>query len=207
MERSQALLAGFDLPLKIMTTKHKTPRIGAGKPIVMLDIDDVLCMSVPFNGYDVIDVFSGKRTDAELVFQKLFKSDSLEVLRRVHEEMSAELSYVISSTWRTEFDRDQMVRIFNATGASFVADSLRAGDAWCTPVLPGETRAQEINLWLQTHGRSEPFVILDDLYSGKSLLRGQMDSNHPWHQRIILCDECVGLLAQHECAIVAALSS
>lgn len=176
------------------------------KPTILLDIDDVLCMSVPYGGYDVIDAFAGRRTDIDHVLAKIFSTKALDVLRRAHDRMGGDVSYVISSTWRQAFDRDAMVMIFNGAGAGFIAESLLPGDAWCTTVIPGDDmRAQEIELWIRTHGRGEPFVILDDTHSGKSLVGAKADSVHPWHWRVVMCDEFVGLVDEHVGEIVAAL--
>jgi len=176
------------------------------KSTLVLDIDDVLCMSSPYGGFDVRDAMNGIRDDLGPILSKIFSSGALNVLRRAHDKMEGNLSYVISSTWRHVFDREQMVRIFNGAGASFVADSLFPDEAWCTPFLPGEDkRADEISLWNRTYSRGEPFVILDDTYSGKSLLGAKSNPNHPWFWRVVMCDEYVGLLEEHFGEILVAL--
>jgi hypothetical protein len=176
------------------------------RPIVFLDIDDVLCMSWPFGGRDVLAAYAGMRHDLQEMLPLLFSSRALNVLRRAHDKMGGQLSYVLSSTWREEFSREQMIEILTGAGAGFVADNLREGDAWRTPIHEGMVvRLCEIEDWLEAHGRGEPFVIIDDTYSGKSLMVAQADETHPWHWRIVICEEFVGLVEEHLYEMLTAL--
>lgn len=184
----------------MFTTRH--PPL----PTIILDIDDVLCMSFPYGGYEVLDNFAGTRDDMAQVLSNLFDRRALSLLRRIHEAMNGQVAYAISSTWRTVMTRDQMVQVFMGAGASFVAEGLIEGDAWATPVIEEhDVRAREIALWLQKYGNGQPFVILDDTYSGNSLVPALSDSAHPWHWRTVICQERVGLVLEHLGEAVTAL--
>ena len=183
-----------------------TPTRHPPLPTIVLDIDDVICMSFPYGGYDVIENFAGTRTDMADVLSQVFDRRALNILRRIHEAMHGRVAYTISSTWRTVLTRDQMVQVFLGADAGFVAEGLLEGDAWCTPVIEEDNvRAREIALWLQTHGNGQPFVILDDTYSGNSLVPALSDPTHPWQWRTVICQENVGLVLEHFGEAVTAL--
>ena len=184
-----------------------TPTRHLPLPTIILDIDDVICMSWPYGGFDVIENFAGTRNDMAEVLSNLFDRRALSLLRRIHEAMHGQVAYTISSTWRTVLTRDQMVQVFMGADAGFIAEGLLDGDAWATPVIQEEdVRAREIALWLQAHGTGQPFVILDDTYSGTSLVPVLSDPAHPWHWRTVICKEHVGLVLEHFGEAVAALN-
>ena len=176
-------------------------------PIIFLDIDDVLCMSSPFGGFDAIDVVNDRHPDPAAVYRDLFKREACTVLRRVHDTMNGELRYVISSTWRQAFDREQLDAVFRRSGLEFVADRLYEGEGWCTPVTVGlSRRADEIAAWLDNHHQGESFVIIDDTWSGPSLLPALAMESHPFNGRVVLCRESVGLGDEHVQPILDALA-
>lgn len=128
-------------------------------PVVFLDIDDVLCLSDPYGGYDAILAVNDRHPRPNKVYQHLFVERARLVMGRVHEEMQRRVRYVISSTWREHFDRNQMVSVLTQGGLSFVAQSLVEGEAWCTPSDVGlGRRADDIAGWLDSHHRGESFV-------------------------------------------------
>ena len=134
----------------------------------------------------------------------------MQALKHVHEEMDARVRYVISSTWRESFSREQLEAVFRRSGLGFVADGLVEGTAWRTPVkFRLSQRVDEIAQWLMQHHRGEPFVIIDDTHSGASLLRTLKVrpgvKAHPFAARVVLCLENVGLTDAHVPTIVDAL--
>jgi hypothetical protein len=178
--------------------------------LVFLDIDDVLCLSSPYGGYAAIDALAGTHAEPDAVFRELFAARAREVLLRAHEEMDSEMSgalrYVISSTWREHFDRDGIETVFRRSGLEAIADRLHEGDLWRTPIsVHRGQRADEIGEWLRLHHGGEPFVIVDDTFSGTSLYASVLGPSHPLTDRIVLCQEGVGLLAEHAGLIVDAL--
>jgi hypothetical protein len=58
-------------------------------------------------------------------------------------------------------------------------------------------RSYDIAQWLDAFHRGEPFAIVDDTFSGPSLESALSRPTHPFHGRVVLCDENVGLLPEH----------
>jgi len=173
-------------------------------PIVFLDIDDVLCLNDPYGGSDALDAVEGRHPEPDRVLREIFAVQAKQVLEIVHAEMGGDLRYVISSSWRRAFSREQIKRVFTTAGVGFLAASLH--EKWETPRRLRETdRIEEIQSWLRQHHRRESFVILDDEYSGGSLLEVYDDLNHPLAERVVLCSVGVGLTADHLPIILNAL--
>jgi hypothetical protein len=165
-------------------------------PILFLDIDDVLCLNDKYGGYDVIDALKGRHRSAEAVFRDVFSHAACDTLKQIHDAMEGSVRYVISSTWREKFDREQLGDVFRRCGCDFIAASIH--EAWRTPVnKPAGERGNDIAQWLDRHLRGEPFAIVDDTYSGLSLQPALTDPSHPFAGRVVLCQERVGLLPEH----------
>jgi hypothetical protein len=178
--------------------------VRSGLPIVFLDIDDVLCLNNPYGGADALEAVQGRHAEPDRVLREVFCAEAMRVLETLHADMGGKLRYVISSSWRRAFSREQIERIFVTAGLDFVVASLH--EQWETPrkLWPAE-RIEEIQSWLQRHHRGEPFVILDDEYSGGSLLAAYGDLDHPMAERVVLCELEVGLTAEHLPIILNAL--
>src|SRR6516164_1670160 len=169
-------------------SKSEEPRadLGTGDalPIVFLDIDDVLCVNEPSGGSDALDALEGRHAEPDRVLREIFAKQAKQVLETLHQEMGGNLRYVISSSWRRAFSRAQFERVFTTSGIGFVVASLH--EKWQTPVRLWPTdRFEEIQSWLHQHHRGEPFVILDDEYSGESLLGVREDLEHPLAERVV----------------------
>ncbi len=176
-----------------------------GRPLLFLDIDDVVCLNRIYSGYDVIRAVSGDHPHPDDVYRGVFDPSACAVLKEVHEAMNGDLRYVISSTWREAFTLEQLRDVFGRTGLEFVADALH--EAWCTPIQSerGE-RAEDIRIWMNAFHRGEPFAILDDTYSGVSLKPALVpEAGHPFRGRVVLCEEAVGLLPEHKETLLNAL--
>ena len=175
-------------------------------PLVFLDIDDVLCMSSPHGGFDVIEVVAGRHVNPDAVYRSLFVERARDALKRVHDAFAGQLLYVISSTWREVFDRGQLGEVFRRSGLDFVANRLHDEARWCTPAkLRRGRRVDEIAQWLDRHHQAEPFAIIDDTFSGPSLQPALADASHRFAGRVVLCEENVGLTPEHVESIVGAL--
>ena len=172
--------------------------------ILFLDIDDVLCLNRTYGGYDVIRAISDVHPSPEAVFREVFDESACAVLRGLHGAMNGNLQYVISSTWREAFDYEQMREVLRRGGLGFVASALH--EQWRTPIrFEGSMRANDIAEWLDTFHRGEPFAIVDDTYSGPSLMSALTKPVHPFHGRVVLCQENVGLLPEHAETLLSAL--
>lgn len=168
-----------------------------GTPILFLDIDDVICLSVPFGGYDAIEAINSRRSCPELVYQSLFHRSAVDQLRAVHEALHGRLRYVLTSTWRLHMNRTQLSEVFRRSGLAFICDNMERKSRWCTPSWPDRTRLDEIAEWLGKHGKGESFAVVDDTFSGFSLAEAAPSKLEPFNGRIVLCDEKVGLLPAH----------
>ena len=179
-------------------------------PTVMLDLDDVLCMSKPWGGFDAIAVVEGRHPDPTVVYRDLFLRSAVGALKEIHGQMAGDVRYVISSTWRESFTRPALEGVFRQSGLGFVADALVVGDRWRTPLPSGNSRRiDEIAEWLDRHHQGEPFAIIDDTWSGASMasVLGPTEPArpHPFAERVVLCQENVGLTDAHVSFVVAAL--
>jgi len=180
--------------------------MNAATALMFLDIDDVLCLSSPYGGYAALEAVDGQHADPAAVYRDLFVPRARDALRRVHDEMGGALNYVISSTWREIFERAQLETVFRRSGLDFVADRLCEGARWCTPpTRHANQRVHQIAQWLDRHHRGESFVIVDDTFSGPSLLAAFAPAPHPFAGRVVLCEENVGLRDDHVRTIVDAL--
>jgi len=185
-------------------TMKTTTADDEGLPIVFLDIDDVLCLNNPYGGSDALEAVRGGHADPDTVLREIFATGPKRVLERVHREMGGRLRYVISSTWRQVFSREQIERVFRTADVGFVAAGLH--DKWETPSrLSRPDRIDEIESWLQHYHQGEPFVVLDDDYSGTSLTGIDDGTNHPLAARVVLCPVGVGLTVEHLPIILDAL--
>lgn len=172
--------------------------------ILFLDIDDVLCLNDRYGGYDVIEAVQQRHDNPEAVFREVFSRRARDVLEQVHAGLEGHLRYVISSTWREVFEPAQLREAFKAGGLGFVAQALH--EAWCTPsAIYSDQRADDIAKWLDERHQGEPFAIVDDTFSGPSLKPALTKAAHPFHGRVVLCDERVGLLPEHVQPLVQAL--
>ncbi|MDB5819506.1 MAG: hypothetical protein JWQ11_3146 [Rhizobacter sp.] len=165
-------------------------------PIVFLDIDDVLCLNAPYSGFDVIDVFRGRRSDRGDVLANSFSPEPKAALRRLHEALGGNVRYVVSSSWRLYVSRAQFDELLRANGVGFVADHLEPQARWATSeMFVKGARAAEIMAWLRTHGESEPYVVLDDRVSGEGLYddAAHDEQTRAFLDRVVLCEEGVGL--------------
>ena len=159
------------------------------RPIVFLDIDDVLCLNSAYTGFDAQYALRssggpyGKPIPVDL-WQRLFAAAPRSNLRALHEEFVP--WYVISSSWRTGFRRAEMEMVFRNTEIDFVAENLH--EVWRTADHGmgrySGNRREEIEEWVaRWHHEVSPWVALDDFESGSSLA---------WHERAVLCDAGVG---------------
>ena len=175
-----------------------------GRPIVFLDIDDVLCLNNPYGGFDALEAVRGRHADPETVLREIFGAEPKRVLESVHKQMGGQLRYVISSTWREAFSRGQIERVFRGADVGFVAVGLH--ERWETPSRLRRTdRIEEIESWLRHYHQGEPFVVLDDDCSGASLIGIGEDLKHPLAARVVLCPVGVGLTVEHLPIILGAL--
>lgn len=201
-EEEAWLIAQVDLVNRLAADEEPAdaPVAPSGAPVVFLDLDDVVCRCDLFGGMDALECVTAKRTDVDYVYRHLFHPPAVEVLRRMHAQMGGRLRYVISSTWRQSFTRAQLRHVLGRAGLPFVADCMEDGPRWATPTFADHDRAREIWAWLGEHHQGEPFVVIDDTWSGASL-----PDAPAYPSRVVLCDESTCLEAKHLATLVGAL--
>lgn len=157
--------------------------------VVFLDFDDVICFNAPYGGYDAkLELFNEEKAHPlnRKLWELLFNTEAKNHLRQLHDTWMA--NYVISSSWWFLFDKSEITSILERCGLGYVAANLHKD--WATPKGQAQgPRSSEINSWIREHPESSKnWVILDDMHSGKDLLRSPLDLNF-----IVLCQVGVGI--------------
>lgn len=177
------------------------------KRIVFLDVDEILCVGRPYACLDLAEAFARGDVPSQQQLATVFSPVARNALAVAHRR-SGGAGYVVSSSWRAHFTREQMVSIFNGAGFHFVAANLYDGEAWrCAPPGGGRDREAEILDWLAAHHQGEPFVVIDDDHSGGRLLFTQHLPANVLYGRVVICTPGVGLTLDHVDGIVGALNA
>ncbi len=154
------------------------------RPLLLLDLDDVICLNRPYGGYDVAQ----KAWPSDLL-QLLWHRPALDVLEPLVREFQPHI--VVTSSWLRLMLLPSIGELFRASGAHWLADSLHPdGEAL---QASGKTRLDAVDVWLASHHNEEPYVILDDSLSGTGL----SGSRHDRAGRVVMCQVEVGLLPTH----------
>lgn len=162
------------------------------RPLIFLDLDDVLCLNTPYGGHDLL-----RRRYPNDFWEKLFSKEATSVLLKLIREHDP--SIVLTTSWLRLLERPGFDRLFRATGLGAVADRLH--ESWDAPQNREMSRLQAIESWLQRHHLGESFAVLDDHLSGTGLAGSKIDKA----QRVVLCEVGVGLVTAHENRIRKAL--
>ncbi|PTT78421.1 hypothetical protein DBR42_23510 [Pelomonas sp. HMWF004] len=172
---------------------------------LLLDVDEVLCLGQPEACLELMQTFERGETPCKHRLSTLFSPVARNALAVTHRR-SGGVRYVISSSWREHFSRDQMALILDGGGLQFVADNLHEGDAWrCLPKRVFREREAEILHWLSTHHHGEPFAVLDDRWSAGMLLFSHQNPDSRLFGRVVICTPGIGLTMDHVDVIVDAL--
>lgn len=155
------------------------------RPIIFLDLDDVLCLNAPYGGHHAKQALSEGtlRALSELLFDK----QATQHLRSIHQRFHPQ--YVLSTSWSKLFEKSDLVTVLKCCGVEYVADSLHP--EWTTPKSRSHgIRSAEIRLWLASHMEcADRWVVVDDELSGSGF--------HHWLQKdrqyVVLCQQEVGL--------------
>ena len=163
------------------------------RSVLFLDFDDVLCLNIPYGGYDVIAALSKvqKKTaaleDFAALWAQLFDPQACSLLGKLDAEFAP--LYVLSTSWRMFMNRDALVAVLVNTGLEFVARNLH--EKWQTPdFLSPQLRAREIGFW-RGYKQNKNWVVLDDERSGTGF-----GEDYPFKENlpfIVLCQEGRGL--------------
>ena len=158
------------------------------RPLVFLDIDDVIAINIDYTGADVVKAFKNRieAPEAEL-WRHLFSPEACSNLDALHAEFWPQ--YVITSTWATYLTLAQLRKVFDVTGLSFVSKNLHKD--WTSARELGKSRLNEISVWLAKNSKSvRPFLIIDDYDSGRTLV----DSTLYQDGHVVLCKPLAGFI-------------
>jgi hypothetical protein len=151
------------------------------RPVVFLDMDDVLCISKEHNSVQMLMCFREKKMDWPELWAGLVDAAAAANLRTLHDEFAP--LYVVSSSWATYLNREQMCDILARTQLQFVIENLY--EAWVTPRARSSSRRDEIEWWLEEFRTgAQPFIVLDDTASGWSLAHSPLALDG----HVVLCD-------------------
>ena len=173
---------------------------------LFLDVDEVLCLGQPETCLELKQTFERGETPSEHRLSTLFSPVARNALAVTHRR-SGSVRYVISSSWREHFNREQMALILEGGSLQFAADKLHWGDAWrCLPKGVYREREAEILHWLSIHHRGEPFAVLDDRWSAGMLLFSHQSPDSRFCGRVVICTPGIGLTMDHVDFLVEALA-
>jgi hypothetical protein len=160
------------------------------RPIIFLDIDDVLAISREYTSRQVMTALESRDRDSRPeLWEGLICGEARANLMALHIEFWPQ--YVISSSWSNYLTREQMRLIFRRTRLDFVANNMHK--RWTTPKGDGPSRTDEIESWIAKHGqRRQAMLVLDDCESGLGLCTSSLDRRG----LVVLCEPWVGFTAE-----------
>ena len=158
------------------------------RPIVFLDIDDVIAINPKLSGREVANGFATKWLGFETDFWRhIFLPEARSNLVTLHEAFHPQ--YVITSSWCNYIRLEQFKIIFENTGFNFIAKNLHKN--WRTPRLEQTGRLIEIQKWISKYRHSiQPILIIDDTDSGWKLIDSDLDRN----DLVVLCSPGIGFV-------------
>lgn len=159
------------------------------RPLLLLDLDDTLCLKEKYDGMDVHRAMHQPADAPEDLYARVFATEAVETLNLLLEEFRPEV--VLTTSWLNLLQRHHFVELFRRAGLPHAADGLHRH--WDAPADHGVSRVGAIDEWLARHHEGQPILILDDVNSGESLL----DSFHADTGRAVLCDGVRGFHRGH----------
>lgn len=167
-------------PSSATTNFHTQAIENFPRGLLLLDIDDVLCLSNPRGGYRARSALLRPKDETRDFWKQLFDVEAVRALQELMMECQPQV--VLTTSWLAFMEREHFVEVFKLTGLDAVAEALHR--YWNAPADLGVSRHAAISRWLEAHHRGEPLLILDDTLSGESLIESEWDA--AGHQ--ILCD-------------------
>ena len=162
-----------------------THRLAVLRPVIFLDMDDVLCISNEYNSFQVMMCFRENQLDWPELWAGLVDAGTAKNLQSLHQDFNPQ--YVVSSSWANYLDRSQMCEVFARTQLDYVSENLHG--EWKTPRAQTMSRREEIEAWLKKHHTvTQPILVLDDTDSGSSLIQSPLAT----YGCVIFCDRYIG---------------
>lgn len=163
--------------------------MSAASSLLLLDLDDVLCLQRPYGGEDVEQALRYPKHAPSDLYERLFARESVEVLRDLMKEFEPQV--VLTTTWLRLMDRSHFVHVFTQCRLEMVARSLH--QHWAAQQDVGVSRLNAVTGWLRQHHRGEPVVVINDEESGASLIGAPIHKSG----RVVLCKVGEGLQRSH----------
>jgi hypothetical protein len=155
-----------------------------GRPLVFLDLRDVLCIGPTQQGLNLVLAQGGVP-----VVTDLFDPLACEALRALHQVCQPR--YVVTSVWQLFLEREDFDGLFRRAGLDFVADNLH--ERWMVYPTRQRTRQETLAEWLQRHHRGQPFAIINSQVNGSGLVGSSWNAEG----RVLICQEGKGLRREH----------
>lgn len=173
------------------------PPAGAVPSLLFLDLDEVLCLNESFGGRHAHHGAYNPGLCPPDLYTKLFSREAVDALNILLDEV--EPRTVLTTSWVALLQRHHFVDLFRRTGLERVGTNFHP--VWDAAADRGVSRLAAIDQWLARHHRDEPYLILDDIESGESLI----DSTHAKVGRTVFCEVGRGFHAGHLPAALQAL--
>lgn len=145
------------------------------KVIVFIDFDDTMNTPTQYQSPFIVESYFHDMTTVEhfdKAIVNLFTPESIELIQWLCDKYDTE--FVISSTWRKDFTKEQFELMFHANKLP-----IKLHDDWRTD--DAGTRYEQIQRWVNAH-ENTCHLILDDTQSGWSL------KDSPLEFKTIFCD-------------------
>ena len=158
------------------------------RPIIFLDIDDVIAVNPEYSGAAIANWFSSNLHSDETDFwKKVFLPEAQNNLFLLHTAFYPQ--YGVSSSWCNYLTLKQIKIVFRRTVFDFVEENLHKN--WRTPRLMQSGRLSEIQSWISNFLKvSQPVLILDDVESGWNLV----DSTFDKKGQVVSCEPMIGFV-------------
>jgi hypothetical protein len=158
------------------------------RPIIFLDIDDVIAIDPSFTGITIHDALQNEWATISRCFWQQFFAEAIENLVLLHQRFFCQ--YVISSSWSNYLSQHQIEYAFEQAGLDFIASNLHRH--WRTPKSESPGRVSEIQNWISKYShREQPILIIDDQDSGWNLINSIFDNN----KQLLTCEPKVGFVS------------
>jgi hypothetical protein len=148
--------------------------------ILFFDIDDVLCLNQPKGCLQAYCSLNRPDFTPANLWENLFSVEAVNALKTLLEDCQPRV--VVTSTWLSLMDKQQLQDVFRKTGLTLLADSFHS--KWDAPTNRDQSRLDAIEAWLEAHHIDEAILIVDDFNSGPSI----EDSFHHECGRALLCE-------------------
>lgn len=159
------------------------------RPVIFLDMDDVLAINREHTSIQVISAFKSKDLAYPELWTELIAPEARSNLAVLHDEFRPK--YVISSSWSNYMSREQFAEVFRRTELIFVAENMHK--QWTTLKGAGPSRLTEIENWIAKYRqRGQAVLVLDDHESGWNLRGSPLDKQG----LVVLCEAWTGFTAE-----------